>query len=114
VALGRRRATQLHQVVRERLDDPAEDADVRAAAARVLGALCDASSADRLTEYARKLGIPGSPEDEQQVALAALEGLAALQPPDLADRLAPLRSSSALPSVSSAAKRALEARGVCR
>jgi len=80
----------------------------------VLGALCDGSSADRLTEYARKLGVPGSPEDEQQVALAALEGLAAMQPPDLADRLAPLRSPTALPSVSNAAKRALEARGVCR
>jgi len=35
-------------------------------------------------------------------------------PPDLADRLAPLRSPTALPSVSNAAKRALEARGVCR
>jgi hypothetical protein len=114
VALGRRRATQLHEAVRERLDDPGEDADVRAAAARVLGALCDASSADRLTEYARKLGVPGSPEDEQQVALAALEGLAAMQPPDLADRLAPLRSSTALPSVSNAAERALKARSVCR
>jgi hypothetical protein len=114
VALGRRRATRLHEAVRARLDDPGEDADVRAAAARVLGALCDGSSADRLTEYARKLGVPGSPEDEQQVALAALEGLAAMQPPDLADRLAPLRSPTALPSVSNAAKRALEARGVCR
>ncbi len=114
VALGRRRAAQLHEAVRERLDDPGEDADVRASAARVLGALCDASSADRLTEYARKLGVPGSPEDEQQVALGALEGLAAMQPPDLADRLAPLRSSTALPSVSNAAERALKARSLCR
>jgi len=114
VALGRRRASQLHEAVRERLDDPGEDADVRASAARVLGALCDASSADRLTEYARKLGVPGSPEDEQQVALAALEGLAALQPSDLAGRLAPLRSATALPSVSNAADRALQARGLCR
>ncbi len=114
VALGRRRASQLHEAVRERLDDPGEDADVRASAARVLGALCDASSADRLTEYARKLGVPGSPEDEQQVALAALEGLAALQPADLASRLAPLRSATALPSVSNAADRALKARGLCR
>jgi hypothetical protein len=37
-----------------------------------------------------------------------------MQPPDLAERLAPLRTQTALPSVSNAAKRALEARGVCR
>jgi hypothetical protein len=114
VALGRRRATTLHEAVRDRLDDASEDPDVRSAAARVLGALCDASSADRLTEFARKLGVAGTTEDEQQVALGALEGLAAMQPPDLADRLAPLRASTAPPSVSNAAERALKARGVCR
>jgi HEAT repeat protein len=114
VAIGRRRVATLHQQVRERLDDPGEDPDVRAAAARVLGALCDATSADRLTEYARKLGVAGSGEDEQAVALAALEGLAAMQPPDLAARIAPLRAETSPPSVSNAADRALKAHGVCR
>jgi HEAT repeat protein len=114
VAIGRRRISTLHEEVRGRLDDPGEDADVRAAAARVLGALCDVTSADRLTEYARKLGVAGSGEDEQAVALAALEGLAAMQPPDLAARLAPLRAETSPPSVRNAADRALEARGVCR
>jgi hypothetical protein len=114
VALGRRRAAPLHEAVRQRLDDANEDPEVRAAAARVLGAMCDRTSADRLTELARRLGVPGITEDEQPIALGALEGLAAMQPPDLAERLAPLRTQTALPSVSNAAKRALEARGVCR
>lgn len=114
VAIGRRRAASLHQAVRDRLDDPNEDADVRAAAARVLGALCDATSADRLTEYARALGAAGSGDDEQAIALGALEGLAAMQPPDLAARLAPLQAETSPPSASNAAKRALQARGVCR
>jgi hypothetical protein len=114
VAIGRRRAAPLHEAVRARLDDPNEDPDVRAAAARVLGALCDATSADRLTEYARRLGAVGSGDDEQAVALGALEGLAAMQPPDLAARLAPLQAETSPPSVSNAAKRALQAHGVCR
>jgi hypothetical protein len=114
VALGRRRAASLHDSVRERLDDANEDADVRAAAARVLGAMCDTTSADRLTELARRLGAADSNDEEQAVALGALEGLAAMQPADLASRLAPLRTESAPPSVSNAADRALKAHGVCR
>ncbi|MGD0528869.1 MAG: HEAT repeat domain-containing protein, partial [Polyangiaceae bacterium] len=64
VAVALRHTAALHGVVRERLDDLDEDAEVRAAAASALGALCDASSLDRLTELARRLGVPGAEEDE--------------------------------------------------
>ena len=114
VALGRRKASAMHGAVRARLDDPNEDPEVRAAAARVLGAMCDASSADRLTELARALAVAGTPEDEQQVAVAALEGLAAMQPADLRDRLAPLMAETVPPTARAAAHRALEAHGACR
>jgi hypothetical protein len=86
---------------------------VRAAAARALGAVCDASSSDRLTELARQLGAPGVAEDEQLVALGALEGLAALQPRDLRDRVAPLLGPPASPDVRKAAQKALTARSPC-
>jgi len=41
VALARRRAVPWRATIRERLDDTGEDPEVRAAAARALGALCD-------------------------------------------------------------------------
>lgn len=113
VAAALRRAVTLRGPVRERLDDRDEDPEVRAAAARALGSLCDESSADRLTELARGLGLPSTPEADQPVALAALVGLAALQPPDLRDRLGPLLSERSPPSVRRAAQRALEARSIC-
>jgi hypothetical protein len=112
VAVALRRMVALRGPVRERLDHD-DDFEVRAAAARALGSLCDMSSADRLTQLARGLGAPGTPEEEQPLALAALVGLAALQPPDLRDRLGPLLSDRAPASVRKAAQRALEARSVC-
>jgi len=113
VALARQRASGYGAAIRERLDDKNEDADVRAAAARALGAVCDTSSADRLTELARTLGTPAASEDDQEIALGALVGLAALQPRDLRDRLAPLLGPHALPHVRAAARQALSARGAC-
>ncbi len=113
IALGQRRAASLAKDVRARLDDASEDTDVRAAAARVLGAFCDASAADRLTELAGLLATVGKSDDDQQVGLAALEGLAAMHPADLASRLAPLRAKTSPPSVHNAADRALQAHGVC-
>jgi hypothetical protein len=113
VAVALRHTGALHGAVRERLDDLDEDAEVRAAAASALGALCDGSSTDRLTELARRLGVPGAGEDEQPIAVGALVGLAALKPPDLRARLAPLLSRDAPPYVRAAATKALEARGVC-
>jgi HEAT repeat protein len=113
LATGLRRTSALHDAVRERLDDVAEDAEVRAAAARTLGAVCDASSVDRLTSLAHGVGVPGTTDDEQQICVGALIGLAALHPPDLHERLAPLLSPKASPHVRAAAEQALAARGVC-
>ena len=48
------------------------------------------------------------------VAVAALEGLAAMQPADLRDRLAPLMAETVPPTARAAAHRALEAHGACR
>jgi HEAT repeat protein len=114
IALGERRATSMGDAVRERLDDPREDPDVRKAAAEALGGLCDARHADRLTELARTLGSPGSSEEEQRVALGALIGLSALKPADLRERLAPMLSPKSPPPVRAAAQKALSARGACR
>jgi HEAT repeat protein len=114
VALALRRAGSARKAIRERLDDENEDGDVRAIAARALGAVCDASSVDRLTELARKLGVPGTSEDEEQIALGALVGLAAMQPRDLRNRLAPLLRSDASAQVRHAAEQAIGAHGTCR
>jgi hypothetical protein len=114
VALAVHRARDMGPAVRERLDDKQENAEVRAAAARALGALCDDGAKDKLTDLARQLGSPGVPEDEQLVALGALEGLAALQPKDLRNRVAPLLGPPAPPEVRQAAQKALAARGQCR
>ena len=114
VALGRRRATSWRHAIRERLDDEGEDAEVRAAAARALGALCDGDSVDRLTELARAMSAPGTEEDIQKVGMGALVGLAAIQPRDLAARLAPLLAEGASPYARAAAKRALASRPMCR
>jgi HEAT repeat protein len=114
VALARHRARSWHRAIRERLDDAEEDGEVRGAAARALGAVCDESSVSRLTELARKLGVPGTSEDEQQLALGALVGLAALKPRDLRERLAPLLAQDAPPHVRAAAGEALASRGACK
>jgi hypothetical protein len=114
VAVALRHSGSLRAAVRDRLDDRNEEAEVRASAAAALGAVCDTSSLDRLTELARGLGAPGTAEDEQQIALGALVGLAAMHPRDLRDRLAPLLAKTAPPTVRVAAEKALAARGVCR
>jgi hypothetical protein len=114
VALARRRATSWRHAMRERLDDPGEDAEVRGAAARALGAVCDVESVDRLTELARAIVGPGADEDAIQVGLGALVGLAAMQPRDLRGRVEPLLAASAPPYARVAAQQALAARPMCR
>ena len=59
VALARRRALPWRPTIRERLDDTGEDLEIRGAAARALGALCDTDSVDRLSELVRALGSAG-------------------------------------------------------
>jgi hypothetical protein len=114
VALARHRAVVWRDAIRGRLDDLLEDADVRALAASALGAVCDAGSVDRLTSLARALALPAASQDDQAVALGALAGLAGLQPRDLRERLAPLLTASAPPSVRAAAEETLATRGACR
>jgi hypothetical protein len=86
---------------------------VRAAAAAVLGSLCDEDSVDRLTRLAQALADPNASEDAQRVALGALSGIAALRPVDLRARLAPLLAPSAPPSTRAAAGSALSAASSC-
>jgi hypothetical protein len=112
VALARRRAVRWREAIRERLDDDSEDVHLRAAAASALGAVCDVSATDRLTGLARDLAS-GARGNDVPIGLGALVGLAGLHPPDLKERLAPLLSRSAPPSVRAAAERALSAHGVC-
>jgi hypothetical protein len=113
VALARRRALPWRSTIRERLDDTGEDLEIRGAAARALGALCDTDSADRLSELVRALGSPSTDVDAQQLGFAALVGLAALHPPDLQSRVASLLAPGAPAYARAAAQRALAARGMC-
>ncbi len=113
-ALGLHRAAAYRDAIRERLDDRDEDVEVRAAAARALGGVCDVGSADRLTDLSRALAVPDTTEEQQQVALGALDGLAALELPDLRARLAPLLAKDAPPAAQTAAAQALQATGACR
>jgi HEAT repeat protein len=113
VALGAQRATQKSDLVRERLDDQKEDADVRALAARTLGAMCERRAIDRLTKLADRARFPGSEADDR-IGLAAIEALGAIHPPDLDKRLAPLREKNVRLPVRRAADRALSEQGACR
>jgi HEAT repeat protein len=113
-ALAKRRAVPWRATIRERLDDTGEDLEVRNAAARALGALCDSDATDRLTELARALGSPATDEDAQQLGFSALVGLAALQPADLRGRLAPLLAPAAPPYARAAAQQALAAHAMCK
>ena len=112
-ALARRRAMSWRKAVRERLTDGDEAAEVRTAAASALGAMCDMQSVDQLTDVARVLGTPGVDRAAQEAALAAVSGLAALQPGDLRQRLAPLLAPSSPPFVRALAERALAGRSRC-
>jgi HEAT repeat protein len=112
-ALGTRRVTESRQALRERLDDKGEDTDVRAAAAQALGAVCDARSVDRLTEWAREIGEREASDEDRRIAGGALEGLATLHPKDLKARLAPLLAATAPAEARKAAEGALQAVGSC-
>jgi HEAT repeat protein len=94
-ALGRRRAQKHAPEIREVLENENEVAEVKARAARALGRLCDQSSADRLTELARKAATPHVTPDTTAIAASAAAALGQLNPPDLAKRLAPLGDKSA-------------------
>jgi HEAT repeat protein len=112
-ALGQRRVTAFREALRARLDDKSEDSEVRAAAAKALGSVCDARSVDPLTEWARALGGRETSDEDRRIAVGALEGLATLHPKDLKARLAPLLAASAPPEARQSAERAVGATGAC-
>jgi HEAT repeat protein len=112
-ALGKQRATSQAGVVRERLDDTKEDPEVRALAAKTLGAMCMQNAADRLTKLAYLSRAPVD-EGDDRIGIAAIEALGALHPQDLEARLAPLRGNDVRMPVRRAAERAIIEPTSCR
>jgi hypothetical protein len=113
LAVGARRVTAAAGVVRDRFQDRKELDSVRAAAALSLGMMCDAASADALTEQAVRLVSPTADETERRVAESALAALGLLHPADLARRVAPLSAKTAPGPMRRLAAAALAAKGRC-
>ena len=99
--------------IRERLDDEEEAVIVRASAAAALGLMCDAGSLDVLTRQALQLKDPMLSSDLRSIAPIALASLSRIHPPDLAQRLAPLRGKEVPEMARRAAEAALATPGGC-
>jgi HEAT repeat protein len=114
-ALGRRRARAYTQAVIARLEDKEERFDVRIAAARSLGLLCDPAAADALSKQLAPLADPYGSQEARGIAVAALGALRDLGPADFKQRIAVLYDKSAPPVARAAAEAALAApnRGRC-
>ena len=112
-ALGERRASSVASRVRARLVDAEEWPEVRAEAARALGALCDAESADVLAAFAKKLADPMASPDAQLIATGAVMSLGRLAQPNLAQQLAPLTGKKAPAQARRAAATALATQLTC-
>jgi len=113
-ALGERQASGVAERIRDRLLDAEEWPEVRAEAARTLGTLCDAGSADELLAFAKKLSDPMASPDAQLIATGALMSLGRLALPNLAQQLAPLTDKKAPAQARRAAAVALATRDTCR
>ena len=113
-ALGSRQALRHAEIVRERLNDDQAPPETRAAAARALGEMCDASAVSALNDYALKLADRFAGPEVQTLGLASLSALGRLAPADLAKRLAPLLAKGAPPPVVRAARGALSQPRTCR
>ncbi len=113
-ALGERQASGVAERIRGRLLDAEEWPEVRAEAARTLGTLCDADSADELLAFAKKLTDPMASPDAQLIATGALMSLGRLAQPGLAQQLAPLTNKKAPAQARRAAAVALATRDTCR
>jgi HEAT repeat protein len=111
-ALGTSGARSEAKAIRERLDDLKEDVEVRALAARTLGQLCVQDAADRLTKLA-VLALHPVDEADERIGTAALDALSMLHPPDLANRLAPLRAKGSRTLLKRAADLAVASPGSC-
>jgi hypothetical protein len=113
-ALGERNVRGASSRIRDRLIDDQEWPEVRAEAARALGALCDADSADILAAFAKKLTDPMASPDAQLIATGAVLSLGRLALPNLKEALAPLSAKTAPPQARRAAATALSTRVTCR
>lgn len=108
-ALVARGARSQLPAIRKRAFDPRELVDVRADAIAALGKLCDKASVDDLFDLVRR----GSSSDgAHQLALAAIDALGELHPPDLAQRLSAIDQTSLV--VKDAVRRALQAAPKCQ
>jgi hypothetical protein len=76
--------------------------------------MCDAKSADRLTELAQKTTVVGATGDMLVIGATAASALGRLNPPDLAKRLAPLADGRAPRVAQDVAKSALATPDRCR
>ncbi len=113
-ALGKRRALGQAEQLRARLSDGDERFEVRSAAARALGQVCDMGALSLLTGYVRKLADPLASNEERAIALASLSALTRLGPADLKDRLAPVLDKRAPAGSRATAQAALETRPACK
>jgi HEAT repeat protein len=112
-ALGKRRALSQAEKVRERLTADDEAPDVRARAAEALGLMCDRGAVEVLTRSLHKLADPMLPAEERGVSTMALGALSRIRPPDIADRLRPLRKKTAPHTARAAADATMRAAGTC-
>ena len=113
VAMGKQGNLASGPTLLELMENPEEDAELRAAAASALGHLCDPRALDSLTKLAHRLTTPGTSEALLRVAGEAVVALGQLHPPDLAGRLAPLLADRVHPGVPTAARRALADKRRC-
>jgi HEAT repeat protein len=106
-ALGARGALSVAGAVAARFQDDDEAPSVRAAAAQTLAALCTQRWVDDLTAVALWLREPGRPDPQLDLARASLSALGHLAPPDLQQRLQPLREAKVSPLLRPAIEAAL-------
>jgi HEAT repeat protein len=112
-ALEARRAKAHEKAIQARLDDPLEDLEVRVAAARALGSVCGRGATERLTKLASAAATPMLDDTEVQLAVASIESLGRLHPPDLAVRLQKLQDPGVRPEIRRVADAALKETETC-
>jgi HEAT repeat protein len=112
-ALGMRRATSHEKAIQARLDDAAENLEVRVVAARALGDVCGRGATDRLTQLALAAATPTLDDTQIQLAAASIEALGRLHPADLSTRLAKLQEPAVRPEVRRVVDAALKETDTC-